>query len=764
MTHPFSTSAPKAQPARVLPGPDPIFPAMPETGADPASVPGFALAQAWLARHKPGIAAHLAAAADDDDQDAVPLGEFDAAALSDEELAAELEARRPRPAPARPRAKALPRELLLILTLAAAIQNVRGRLPGARGQVALIHGWGGAALLGALTEMCQSSDVAAALLAPGPMPRFVTLEDESTAEKLRAETLRRHARQIEAALMDGAGVVALNIAPADLPPALRRLCALELHLPRPDRARIAALLMLLFRESEPGRVLAALPGDEALARLSLLELVAALHGPTLDAALASLRRLTAPSTATDAGRAQGLDQVAGQPEALAAFRRLVGDIDVWRRGRLAWSAVPRSFILHGPPGTGKTLLAGALAAEARLPLVSTSFGECQKAGHMGDMLAALDAAVGEAISRAPAIFFLDELDGFSTRATEGETRIGSYMRAVITGLLRQLDRLMSAPGVVLIGATNDLAAIDPAIKREGRFDRRLRLDPPDPEGLAQILRQHLGAEAMTQASPPHPDRRLERAVTRAAGRLVGTSGAAAAALARAALARARGDGASGGGQTLHAALLAELEDRYPGLAEAEERRVALHEAGHVLVGLLSGLPDPKAVRLTPDGGAVDWPRRAIVTRARALAELRTLLAGRAAEEVFCHAPSTGAGAGADSDLAQATRLASAMELEYGLGDGGLIWHPALPPGLRAPHWLPAKVQHLLSEAAAEARALITTHRALVEALAAALQRHRCLERETLAPWIRRIRALRPPECQPAPGPDASNRVIALKPE
>lgn len=737
---------------------------------DPTTVPGLAIAQAWLDHHKPGLAAHLAAAADDDDHDAVPLGELPETlsdTLSEQELVAKLEARRPRPGPARPRADALPREVAVILALAAAIHGAGGQRPGARGTLALIHGWGGAAVPAALTELSRIPEIEAGLLAPGPVPRIVVLEDAGGGEKLRAEALRRHGRMIEAALMDGQGVVALNIAPADLPPSLRRLCTLDLRLPRPDRGRVAALLALLFRGADPEAMRAALPDDEALARLSLLDLVAALHAPTLDAARDALRRIAAPVPAPvpgpDAGAhgAAGLAQVAGQPEAVATFRRLVADIDAWRGGGLAWATVPRSVILSGPPGTGKTLLAGALAAEAGLPLIATSFGECQKAGHMGEMLAALDAAVAEAIGRAPAIFFLDELDGFSSRATAESSRSGSYMRAVITALLRQLDRLMSSEGVVLIGATNDLGAIDPAIRREGRFDRCLRLDRPGPEGLAQILRRHLGAEA--EGMPP-PDPTLERAVTRAAGRLVGTSGAAAAALARAALARARGDGAQGGTLPLHAALESELDARVPPLAETEERRIALHEAGHVLVGLLSGLPDPKAVRLTPDGGAVDWPRPAVVTRATALAELRTLLAGRAAEQVFCHAPSSGAGAGADSDLAQATRLAQALELEYGLGDGGLVWHPALPLGLRAPRWLPVKIQHLLSEAAAEARALIATHRALVEALATALRRHRSLERDSLAPWITRIRALRPPEAHPTPDAEGCDRVIALKPE
>lgn len=406
-----------------------------------------------------------------------------------------------------------------------------------------------------------------------------------------------------------------------------------------------------------------------------------------------------------------------------------------------------------PAAAGQvTGLASALAAETSQPLIATSFGECQQAGHMGDMLATLDDAVADAVARAPSIFFLDELDGFSSRDGAAGSRNADYMRAVITALLRQIDRLMATEGVVLIGATNDLTAIDPAIRRPGRFDRLLRLNPPNRSGLAQILRHHLDAPA----TPDDPA--LDRAIAEAADRLVGTSGAAAAALARAVLARARGDR-----QPLAAALGAEVAQRHPGLSTFDQRRVAAHEAGHLLVGLLSGLPDPLAARLTPAGGEVEWRAQPLHTRATALAELRMLLAGRAGEEVLCGQPSSSAGVSAQSDLARATGLAIALELEWGMGDGGLLWHGSLPLALQAPPWLRAKLDHLLSTAAAQARALIATHRATTQALADALLSERELEGEPLARWLQRIRALAPGRgAGLATGtPDA--RVIAFDP-
>lgn len=359
------------------------------------------------------------------------------------------------------------------------------------------------------------------------------------------------------------------------------------------------------------------------------------------------------------------------------------------------------------------------------------------------MLAALDRAAAEAVSRAPAVFFIDELDGFNARSSSGQSRNESYIRSVITGLLRQLDRLMATAGVVLIGATNDLFAIDPAIKREGRFDSKLLISPPNLAGRAQILQHHLDATDCPA---------LTRAIGLAAERMEGASGAAAAALARAACARQRATGSA-----MSEALLTELATRYPDVASADRRRIALHEAGHVIVGLLSGMTAPKTVRLTPEGGEVHWPATALHTRTSALAELRMLLAGRAAEQVFFKDPSNGAGIGPKSDLAQATQLARRIEMEWGMGDGGLIWYPVILGSTRHLPWLHTKLDHLLTTAQAQARAIISTHRDIVEALAEALLQAQEITGPELEIWTSRIR-----DC--APVISVCHDVIPLEPD
>jgi len=535
------------------------------------------------------------------------------------------------------------------------------------------------------------------------------------------EKLRSTFRKVTAQVIKGHGAILVGLGSDPVPDELQPLSAPPLHLPPPDRAMMLALLALRYPKAAEPLLPTALPPEQVIAALSPLVVATALQVSTRAAAISALHGFCAEPAGTAASQdsTRGLDLVAGQPEAVAQLRQMAADVRQWRRGELEWRVVPHSLILDGPPGTGKTLLASAFTTEAGLPLIATSFAECQKHGHLGDMLSALDTAVSEAARRAPCVFFLDELDGFSSRETKDIGRGGNgYMRAVVTGLLRQIDRLNAIPGIVLIGATNALDAIDPAIRRAGRFDAKLLIPPPDKQGMAQILRYHMGAAQDTE---------LNAVITQAAARLVGTNGAEASALARAAMAQARGTG-----ETLASALQRELDRRLPRRSENDDRRIALHEAGHAVMGLLSGLPAPQSLRIDRDGGAVFWPVTSLHTHDSALAEIRTFMGGRAAEEVLRGHVSSGAGLGPTSNLAHATNLALKLETEWALGDGGLIWQPAIPPNLRAGQpWLRDKLNHILDTAYAEARIIITTHRDLVIELAEAL----LMERELTGPKL-----------------------------
>jgi cell division protease FtsH len=685
---------------------------------------GFALARAWASQHnRPSIAEALAQC---DDTPPLPLGmeeEADMACLHGQQgIKAPVSGLRP----------GLPMELLLILSLGKAIDAAGGEKLGAPCRISRIEGATPGVII-ALEALFGQRFIAEGLLDPhfNSTDLHNCLPTTDSNPRGREDKLRSMFRKVTSQLVKGHGAILVGLGSDPLPDELQPLCTEPLHLPPTDRAMMLALLALRYPKTAEPLLSAALPPEDSIAALSPIVLATALHAPTRAAAIAALHGFCAGPTDTAATQdsVRGLDVVAGQPEAVAQLRQMAADIRQWRKGELDWRAVPRSLLFYGPPGTGKTLLASAFATEAGLPLIATSFSECQKHGHLGDMLAALDTAVSEAARRAPAVFFIDELDGFNSRETKDIGRGGNgYMRAVITGLLAQIDRLIAIPGVVLIGATNALDVIDPAIRRAGRFDTTLLIPPPDKQGMAQILRHHLGTSH-------DPD--LDAVITLAAARLVGTNGAESAALARSALARARGTG-----EALASALRTELDRRLPGRSENYDRRIALHEAGHTVVGLLSGLPAPHSLRIDRDRGAVFWPVTSNHTHDSALAEIRTFMGGRAAEEVLLGNVSSGAGLGPESDLAHATRLAVMLETEWSLGDGGLIWHPATPLNLRAGQpWLPSKLHHILDTAYAEACTIIATHRDLVVELGEALLAERELAGAKLNKQLERIKSV-----------------------
>ena len=147
---------------------------------------------------------------------------------------------------------------------------------------------------------------------------------------------------------------------------------------------------------------------------------------------------------------------------------------------------PRGVLLHGPPGTGKTLIAKAVASETNAhfqsingpEIISKYYGESEKQ---------LREIFDEAAANSPAIIFIDELDSI---APKREDVSGEVERRVVAQLLTLLDGMQTRDNVVVIGATNRRDAIDPALRRPGRFDRELEIGVPDKNGRAEILAIH----------------------------------------------------------------------------------------------------------------------------------------------------------------------------------------------------------------------------------------------------------------------------------
>jgi hypothetical protein len=183
---------------------------------------------------------------------------------------------------------------------------------------------------------------------------------------------------------------------------------------------------------------------------------------------------------TDA--APTLDTMPGIKRIRKRVRRLITRMDKGQR---------KGILMYGPPGTGKTMLARTIAKETGRNLVLTSFAEWQGTGdgHLGTTLKAMRDAFDNARSRAPALLFIDELDSLGSRSEGGKN--GSYMRAVINAFLDLMDGYRDRGDIVVLGATNDLDALDPAILRHGRFGEQLEVPTPDMEDIAEIVEWYL---------------------------------------------------------------------------------------------------------------------------------------------------------------------------------------------------------------------------------------------------------------------------------
>lgn len=196
--------------------------------------------------------------------------------------------------------------------------------------------------------------------------------------------------------------------------------------------------------------------------------------------------------ASDAG--ESYSNVGGMTSQIEAIRELVEwpltHPEYYRHFALE---PPRGILLYGPPGTGKTLLASAIAASLRVPLFTVHGAELASAYH-GETEARLARLFDKAKAAGPALVIIDEIDALAPRREEA----GEVERRVVAALLTLMDGLGDKTGasndrrVIVIAATNRPNAIDPALRRPGRFDRELEIGVPNAIGREAILRVHLG--------------------------------------------------------------------------------------------------------------------------------------------------------------------------------------------------------------------------------------------------------------------------------
>lgn len=408
---------------------------------------------------------------------------------------------------------------------------------------------------------------------------------------------------------------------------------------------------------------------------------------------------------------------------------LIRDLRDFREGRIALSECDRGCLLAGPPGTGKTTLARALAREAGVPFIATSAATWLAHSFLGHVIQAVKADFAAARQNAPSIIFIDEVDGLSDR-TAVDPRYRSYWSAFVGSVLEEIDGIQSQPGVIVVGASNNVEAVDRALLRSGRLERVIQIDVPEPGDLAMILRQKLGSDLPGEDLMP------------AALLGLGGTGADVERWVRGARRRARYKGCELTAQDLTAEICGGTNELEPDFLF----RCAVHEAGHGVAAVVRGEAIEVDISLVKRA-AIAGSTRAI-TREEALTPdaarrmLIYLLAGRAAEEVMLGEVSGGAGGIEESDLAAATRLATRMVASYGLvGPDPLIyWGANLKPPQLPPHMF-AEVRCELNAAYTDAVTLIQQHLQAVSQLATHLMMHlaapdpviRTIIRESLEP-------------------------------
>ncbi|MCX7567158.1 AAA family ATPase [Sulfitobacter sp. F26169L] len=462
-----------------------------------------------------------------------------------------------------------------------------------------------------------------------------------------------------------------------------------------------------------GNIRAALPSEAELQNLSTVEICAALRAPILHDAITRLRQISKRDGCADGPR---LEDMHGDSPALSAARRIVADLQAWKTGRVKWHEISHSLLLHGAPGTGKTWLARAMSNGAGVSLVTGTFGSWQSAGHLGDMLREMRETFSEARRNAPCILVIDEIDAVGSRI-DPDRHASNYRTQVITTFLTELDQIGTEEGVIVVGTSNFIDRIDPAVIRSGRMDIKIEMPMPDADAILEILRFHL-----SQDIADHDLRSLSR-------RAVGQSAADIDAAIRAARSDARHARKMLSVEMLQAQMNVAPDDEN----QARTWRIAVHEAGHAVVAHALQIGHLDSITITGDGGNIACR---IYNNESRLSDIENQItysmAGRAAERLIIGEVSAGAGGPAHSDLALATRSAIAIETTYGLGLQGPVWHQdSDATHLGTPAIRDRVLQHI-KRAETRAAKILQINYHFVEKLAGQLIKDRSMKAPTIA--------------------------------
>ena len=411
--------------------------------------------------------------------------------------------------------------------------------------------------------------------------------------------------------------------------------------------------------------------------------------------------------------------VAGMEEEKKELQEIVEFLRNPEKFTKVGAAIPHGILLYGPPGTGKTLLARAVAGEAGVQFLSISGSDFMEM-YVGVGASRVRDLFQQATKVAPSIVFIDEIDAVGRSR---DSRFGNNDQT-LNQLLGELDGFDSSKGVVILAATNRPEILDKALLRAGRFDRRIVVDRPNLQGRWDTLKVHTRKIKLAE------DVDLKKIAQATAGAV----GADLANLVNEAALRAVRQGRQMVNQedllVSFETVIAGTEKKNTVLGETEKRMVAYHEVGHALISALEkhDTPVSKITIVPHTDGALGYTlylpeeEKYLSTKEELLVQLRSLLGGRAAEQLVFGTVTTGAA----NDLQRATALARNMVALYGMSDElGLMApasitnqyledHAQLDCSQATAATIDTTVQKILTQCFADAMRILTENRELLD--------------------------------------------------
>ena len=446
-------------------------------------------------------------------------------------------------------------------------------------------------------------------------------------------------------------------------------------------------------------------------------------------------------TLSDQSKPVTFDDVAGAEEEKGELQEIVEFLRDPERFTALGARIPKGVLLVGPPGTGKTLIAKAVAGEAGVHFLSISGSDFVEL-YVGVGASRVRDLFEQAKKEAPAIVFIDEIDAVGRRRGAGLGGGHDEREQTLNQLLVEMDGFGSNEGVIVLAATNRQDILDPALLRPGRFDRQIYVGLPDIRGREAILKVHAKRKPLAE----------DVSLTQVAQATAGFTGADLANLLNeAALLAARQHSQFITAAHLHEAMLKVIagpEKKSRVVTDHARRLTAYHEAGHAVVIHQLPTQDPvHQITIVPRGPAggmtISLPTedKAYLSKKELEERIAVCLGGRVAEELVLRDVSTGA----SSDIQKASELARAMVTKYGMSEKlgaiaygsesdeiflGRSMAQARTYSEEVAAQIDQEVKHIIEQAHARCRDILTQHRHELDITARYLLDHETMDAQT----------------------------------